>query len=117
MSTFSTRLKIALDNKGIKPSVLAYRCGIHQSTITNYLKGRYEPKTEMVLKICEVLDCNAEWLSGYSSPSMQEKSSPEEPKLSEGEKMLVDMFRAIPEEQQKVFLEMGRVYANSLKKD
>ncbi|MGM9643045.1 MAG: helix-turn-helix domain-containing protein [Eubacteriales bacterium] len=37
--------------------------------------------------------------------------------LSKGEKLLLDLFRQIPEEQQQVFLEMGRVYANSLKKD
>lgn len=35
--------------------------------------------------------------------------------LSKGEKVLLALFRQIPEEQQKVFLEMGRVYANSLK--
>ena len=45
-----------------------------------------------------------------------EENTPTEPKLSEGEKILLDLFRQIPEEQQKVFLEMGRVYANSLKK-
>lgn len=47
----------------------------------------------------------------------QEENTPEEPKLTEGERMLLDLFRQIPEEQQKVFLEMGRLYANSLKKD
>jgi transcriptional regulator with XRE-family HTH domain len=47
----------------------------------------------------------------------QEENTPEEPKLTEGERMLLDLFRQIPEEQQKVFLDMGRVYANSLKKD
>lgn len=43
--------------------------------------------------------------------------SPENLMLSEGEKMLLDIFRLIPEDQQRVFLEMGRVYANSHKKD
>ena len=47
----------------------------------------------------------------------KEKTPPEEPKLSEGEQMLLNHFRQIPEDQQRVFLEMGRVYANSLKKD
>lgn len=36
--------------------------------------------------------------------------------LTEGEEILLELFRQIPAEQQKVFLEMGRVYANSLKK-
>ena len=44
-------------------------------------------------------------------------TSPDQIKLTEGEKMLLELFRQIPEEQQQVFLEMGRVYANSLKKD
>jgi transcriptional regulator with XRE-family HTH domain len=45
------------------------------------------------------------------------KNSPEEPKLSEGERLVLEAFRQIPEEQQKHFLEMIRAYANSLKKD
>lgn len=41
-------------------------------------------------------------------------TAPEE--LSEGEQLLLDLFRQIPEEQQKAFLQMGRLYADSLKK-
>lgn len=44
------------------------------------------------------------------------KVSPYE-ELTEGEWMLIKMFRQIPEDQQKSFLEMGRVFANSLRKD
>ena len=46
-----------------------------------------------------------------------EEETPEEPKLSEGERLVLEAFRQIPEEQQKHFLEMIRAYANSLKKD
>ena len=44
------------------------------------------------------------------------KKTPEEPKLSEGERLVLEAFRQIPEEQQRHFLEMIRAYANSLKK-
>lgn len=37
--------------------------------------------------------------------------------ITEGEKTLIKLFRRIPEGQQQVFLEMGRVFANNLKKD
>lgn len=37
--------------------------------------------------------------------------------LNEFELEMLKAFRQIPEDQQKVFLEMGRAYANSLKKD
>ena len=55
----------------------------------------------------------ANWIKAFA----KKKSSPSELQLTEGEKMMIDIFRLIPEDQQKVFLEMGRVYANSLKKD
>jgi transcriptional regulator with XRE-family HTH domain len=44
------------------------------------------------------------------------KSSSEEMKLTEEEKELLKIFRLIPEDMQKLYLEMGRAYANSLKK-
>ncbi len=64
MSQFSTRLKIALDNKGMRPSVLAYRLGVDRSTISNYLNDRYKPKNELTIKIAEVLDVSPAWLHG-----------------------------------------------------
>lgn len=42
--------------------------------------------------------------------------APEEPKLTEGEMMLLELFRRIPADQQRVFLDLGRAYADSLKK-
>ena len=76
MTEFSHRLKIALANKEMRPAILAYRIGVDRSTISNYLNGKYIPKTEMILKICEVLECDAEWLSGYKSPAFRTKSAP-----------------------------------------
>ena len=49
--------------------------------------------------------------------TIQTGPSISESQLTPQERSLLDIFRLIPEEQQKVFLEMGRVYANSLKKD
>lgn len=42
---------------------------------------------------------------------------PAEQQLSREEYELVKLFRQIPEDQRKIYLERGRVYANSLKKD
>lgn len=47
----------------------------------------------------------------------QKENSPAQFELTEGEIELVKIFRLIPEEQQRAFLEMGRVFADSLKKD
>ena len=44
------------------------------------------------------------------------EKSPSELALTEGEMELLELFRLIPEAQQRHFLEIGRAYANSLRK-
>lgn len=59
-----------------------------------------------------------EGIGGMSTYSSEPKeNSPAQFELTEGEIELVKIFRLIPEEQQRAFLEMGRVFADSLKKD
>lgn len=45
------------------------------------------------------------------------KISPDMPELTERDLEILQVFRLIPEDQQQMYLEMGRAYANSLKKD
>ena len=71
MATFAERLKIALQNKGMKQTVLAYRIGVDRSYISNYLSGKYKPSAETHNKIARVLEVSEMWLSGYDVP-MQE---------------------------------------------
>ena len=52
-----------------------------------------------------------------STLPIQNENTPGKSNLTEGEELMLELFRQIPKEQQTVFLEMGRVYANSLKKD
>ena len=101
--------------RGYSQKELGDLLGVSKQAISMYERGERKPDIDMLYRLSQIFSCDMYALCGYDSP--HKKSSPDEPKLSEGEKMLVDMFRAIPEEQQKVFLEMGRVYANSLKKD
>ena len=84
-----------------------------------YISGAYEPKQDRLQDIAIALGVDIAWLMGYdtSMTPMKEKKSPSDITLSEGEKTLVDLFRLIPEEKQQAFLEMGRLYASTLKKD
>jgi transcriptional regulator with XRE-family HTH domain len=68
---------------------------------------------DKVAKIAELFNVTPAYLMGWD----EKEPSPAELELTEGEKMLIELFRQIPEEQQQVFLEMGRVFANNLKKD
>jgi len=101
--------------------------GVDEAVVEDLESGSLALKKEMLYKICDVLHL----IPGNIMPrddeeltedeeyllSRRDKEAPDQIELTEGERLLLDLFRQIPEDQQKVFLEMGRVYANSLKKD
>ena len=116
-STTPERLKIAMANAKVKQIELARLSGIARGTINNYVLGKYEPKSDAINKMAIALNVSEMWLWGYDVPMEREKKVPDKLELSEDDKAILEIFRLIPEEQRRAFLEMGRAYANSLKKD
>ena len=114
----SVRISKALSIRGMKQSELCEKTGIPKSAISQYISGSFEPKQDRLFIIAQALDVDPVWLMGFDVPMEKEKkNSPDEWQLTEREKMMLGIFRLIPEDQQQVFLEMGRVFADSLKTD
>ena len=112
------RIAKALAIRDMRQADLAELAKIPKSSLSLYLKGAYEPKDDRIYAIAKVLRVSEAWLMGYDVPmEKSEEKSPSEVQLTEGEKELLAIFKLIPEEQQRVFLEMGRVFANNLKRD
>lgn len=111
------RIREALSIRKMKQIELCELTNIPKSALSQYISGAFEPKQDRIYLISKALNVSEAWLMGYDVPMNREKNSPEELTLTEGEKILLELFRQIPEDQQKVFLEMGRVFANSLKKE
>ena len=108
------RIAAARERQNMTLEEVAKRCETTKQTIFKYENGIVTniPYDKIVL-LCKALDVSPSYLFGWE----EKKSSPRESQLTEGEQMMIDIFRLIPEEQQRVFLEMGRAYANSLKRD
>jgi transcriptional regulator with XRE-family HTH domain len=103
------RIEDALRIKGIKRSDLCRLANIPKSSLSLYLSDAYEPKQDRVYDIAKVLNVSEAWLMGYDVPMEREKRiSPDEPTLTEGETMLLELFRQIPEDAQKMYLEVLR---------
>lgn len=104
------RIAEALKIKGMKQNELCKLANVPKSSLSLYLSGAYEPKQDRVYNMAKALNVNEAWLMGYDVPMERhiKKDSPEEPKLSEGEKMLLELFRRVPEEQQTLVLQMIR---------
>ena len=118
----SKRIATALTIRGMKQADLCKAAKIPKSSLSLYISGAYEPKQDKIYAMALALNVSEAWLMGYNVPmdrkDIQKNTSPSDKmELTEGEAMLLNIFRLIPKEQQQVFLEMGRVYANSLKKD
>ena len=112
-STCGERIKRALRIRGMKQSELCQITKIPKSAISQYISGAFEPKQDRVYLIAKALNVNEAWLMGYDVPIERERVSPEEPKLSEGEKMLLDLFRRVPEDKQQLVLQMIRAALNT----
>lgn len=109
--TIAVRIKKALKIKGMKQAELCKLANIPKSSLSQYLNGDFEPKQDRIYLIAQALNVSEAWLMGFNVPMERQvkKTSPTEPTLTEGEKMLLDLFRLVPEDKQELVLQMIRV--------
>jgi transcriptional regulator with XRE-family HTH domain len=111
VATCAERIKKALYIRGMKQSDLCRLTKIPKSALSQYISGAYDPKQDRIYLMSQALNVSETWLMGLDVPMERQvkKVSPSEAELSEGEKMLLELFRRVPEEQQTLVLQMIRV--------
>lgn len=128
VATCAERIKKALTIKGMKQSELCRLTKIPKSALSQYISGAYEPKQDRIYLMAQALNVSETWLMGLDVPMERQKNpSPDNKKLTEGEKMWLDLyhrvsddtrdllinmmvsFDRIPEDKQKLALQMIRV--------
>ena len=62
------RLKQAMAARGMRAVDLVERTGIPKGTISYYMTGKTEPKSDRLYLIAQALDVNEAWLLGYDVP-------------------------------------------------
>lgn len=118
----SVRIRKALSIRNMRQADLCEKANISKSTLSEYLSGRYVPKQDKIFLISQALNVDPVWLMGYDVP-MEKKEQPEtkkvpltEEQLSEGEKLVLQLFRQIPEDKQTEALDLLRVALRMQKK-
>ena len=110
----STRIRKALSIRNMKQTELCERSKVSKSSLSEYLSGKHIPNQYKIFVLAKALDVDPVWLWGYDvpmekkDPPAEQKSSPTELRLSEGEKVLLDLFNRVPEDQQQLVLQMIR---------
>lgn len=113
-SNCSARIADALSIRNMKQSELSEKTNIPKSAISQYISGAFEPKQDRIYIIAKALNVSEAWLMGYDVPMERQKSIPDEKKLTEEEKILLDLFRRVPEDTQQLVLQMIRAALGNL---
>lgn len=108
------RIKTLRKERNLTLEQVADIVGVGKSTVRKWETGMIaNMKRDKIASLAKALGTTPEYLMGWVEET---KNSPHEQALTEGEMQLIELFRLIPKEQQDAFLEMGRVFANTLKK-
>lgn len=64
-STLINRIKKSLEDKNMTKAELARITGISNSSLSEYLTGKYEPKQDKIALIARALNVSPAWLMGF----------------------------------------------------
>ena len=81
--------------------------GIATSTFNDWVKAKKYPRIDKIEMLANYFGIQKSDL--IEDKSEEEKTPPQEPILTEGEQILIDLFRRVPEEKQQLVLQMIRV--------
>lgn len=105
------KIKMAREQKNMTLDEVARRCGTTRQTIYKYENEIVTniPYDRIIL-LSKALDVTPSYLFGWE----EKKSSPAEIELSEGQRLLLDLYDQLPEDKQRMFIEMLRAAAKAL---
>lgn len=107
---FRTRLNKALSIREMKPVDLAKKCGISESTISQYRSGYAKPKDQRLALIANALGVQPAWLMGMDVP-MTERDSEDKAyarQLTSLENGIMQIVFKLTEENKKILLMQGK---------
>jgi transcriptional regulator with XRE-family HTH domain len=117
---FYDKFMYLCNKKGVAPSRAAMDAGISKSLVTKWKSNRTQvPSPEILQKLSAYFSVPVSvLLSEEEMPivSDAQKETPDQLVLTGVDKELYELLMQIPEEQKKLFLEMGRAFVNNLNK-
>lgn len=70
----SSRIQKAMNIRDMKAVDICEKTGIPKSSMSMYLAGKVEPKSDRLYKIAKCLDVSESWLLGYDVPMERPKA-------------------------------------------
>ena len=106
------RIKALRQEKGLTLEQVADVVGVGKSTVRKWETGMIaNMRRDKIADLAKALGTTPSHLMGW--PEDEEKISPSELQLTEGEKVLLDLFNRVPEDKQQLVLQMIRAALGS----
>ena len=100
------RIKNLRQEKGLTLEQVAEVVGVGKSTVRKWETGMIaNMRRDKIADLAKALGTTPAYLMGWN----EKEESPSEPELTEGEKMMLALFRQIPKERQPEALDLLRV--------
>lgn len=104
-NVFASNLKKYMEVKGKTRNDISDALGISYFTVSDWVNGKKYPRMDKVEMLANYFGIQK---SDLIENHNEKENSPVELKLSEGEKLLLELFRQVPAEQQELVLGMIR---------
>ena len=115
MGTLYERIIDLCEKKGIKGGKMCTDLGMSKGTLTDLKMGRQTGlSAAKAQKIASYLGVSVGYLLGEETEESSETKKSPSVELTEGERMLLELFRKVPENQQQMVLQMISVALKSI---
>lgn len=105
------KIKALRQEQGLTLDQVAQVVGVGKSTVRKWETGMIaNMKRDKIAALAKALHTTPAYLMGWDDSKEEEKtSSPSKEDLTEEEKILLDLFNRVPEDKQKLVIQMIRV--------
>ena len=108
------RIKALRQEKGLTLEQVADVVGVGKSTVRKWETGMIaNMRRDKIADLAKALGTTPAYLMGWKEEDTKKELSPSEPELTEGEKVLLDLFNRVPKDQQQLVLQMIRAALGS----
>lgn len=112
--SMAQKIKDLRQQRGMTLEEVATIVGVGKSTVRKWETGMIaNMKRDKIAKLAQALGTTPAYLMGWEENQEENANSPDHIQLTEGEEMLLKLFRQIPEENRALVLEMIRAAVRS----
>lgn len=102
---FARNLQHYMDREKMNQKEMAKVVGVSASALNDWMKGKKYPRIDKI----EILANHFGILKSDLIEDKSQKNTDELPTLTEGQRMLLDLFNQVPEESQQMVLDMIKI--------